>query len=57
MDPLAERERIMLERREVEDELEARTREEAQTKQAAGPAKAPDEPSDPDGLELYSREE
>jgi hypothetical protein len=51
-DPLAERERIMIERRQADDELEARAREEAQTQQAAGPAVAPDESADPDALEL-----
>jgi hypothetical protein len=53
MDPLAERERIMIEAQEAEAVLQARVREEARTKQATAAAAPPDEPSDDEALELY----
>jgi hypothetical protein len=55
IDPLAERERIMIEARTAQDELEARAREAARTKQPTAAAARPDDPSAgevPD-LELY----
>jgi hypothetical protein len=53
MDPWAEREKAMLERQAEQEEQEARIRQETQDREAARPAAAPDEPSDPDALELY----
>jgi hypothetical protein len=56
MDPLAEREKAMLERQAEQEEQEARIRQETQDQEAARPAAAPDDPSDADGLQLYSRD-
>ena len=53
MDPLAERERIMIEGQEAEAALQARVREEARTKQATAAAAPPDEPSAGEELEVY----
>jgi hypothetical protein len=52
-DPLAERERIMIEAQEAEAVLQALVREEARTKQVTAAAMPPDERSDDEGLELY----
>jgi hypothetical protein len=56
MDPLAERENAMSERQAEQEEQEARIRQETRDQEAARPAAAPDEPSDPDALELYQPE-
>jgi hypothetical protein len=53
MDPLRERERIFIEARKAEDELEARAREEARTNHHTAAAAPPDDLSDGEGLELY----
>jgi len=56
MDPLAEREKAMLERQAEQEEQEARIRQETRHQEAARPGAAPGEPSDPDALELYQPE-
>jgi hypothetical protein len=55
-DPLAAQEKAMLERQAEQEEQEARIRQETQDREAARPAAAPHEPSDPDALELYQPE-
>jgi hypothetical protein len=53
-DPLAERTRIMIEAQEADEAQQARVREEAGNKLAA--AAPPEDPPDPDALELYQPE-
>jgi hypothetical protein len=52
-DPLAEREKAMLEAQKAEEALRARAGEETRTAQATAAAVVPDEPSDGEALELY----
>jgi hypothetical protein len=52
-DPLAEREKAMLEAQKAEEALRARAGEETRTEQATAAAVVPDEPSDGETLELY----
>jgi hypothetical protein len=56
MDPLAERERLFIEAQEAEAALQARVREEACITQATAAAAPPQDPPDPDALELYQPE-
>jgi hypothetical protein len=56
MDPLAEREKAMLERQAEQEEQEARIRQETRHQEEAQPATAPDNLSGFDSLEHYYRE-
>ena len=55
-DPLAAREKAMIEAQEAEAALQARVGEEARITQATAAAAPPEDPPDPDALELYQPE-